>query len=167
MNERQAAWLAGILEGEGCFHFNRSPKITVSMTDADIIARIAQLFKSPFKALKLRPGCKQTYRTEVHAKKALTIMAVILPQMGTRRSEKIREVFALAAARRGGAFGERCGSSLVTDEKAAKIKKRYLNRKKSGETGWSIANEFGVCQATVWYIANKRRLANGSRIIPM
>lgn len=31
MTDIEIAWLAGILEGEGCFTLNRTPKITLSI----------------------------------------------------------------------------------------------------------------------------------------
>lgn len=39
MNVADSAWVAGILEGEGSFHVNKrhEPKISVSMTDEDVV----------------------------------------------------------------------------------------------------------------------------------
>ena len=34
---REIEWLAGLLEGEGCFSFDRRPVIQVQMTDEDVV----------------------------------------------------------------------------------------------------------------------------------
>ena len=154
-------WLAGLLEGEGCFAFNRTPKITIAMTDEDIIQRVSILFNTSYRALPQRhEGYKTVYRTEVFGERAISLMLAILPNMGTRRSAKINEVIKLARARPGIAKGERAQASKVNDEQAKVIKMEYENRHISGETGWSIANKYNITQAAVWYITNKRY--NGS-----
>ncbi len=37
MTDLDIAWLAGLLEGEGSFWFNGSPRVKVAMTDQDIM----------------------------------------------------------------------------------------------------------------------------------
>jgi hypothetical protein len=46
INEEQAAWLAGFLEGEGCFSFQnngKNPTISASSTDRDVIEKVASM----------------------------------------------------------------------------------------------------------------------------
>jgi hypothetical protein len=43
MTPEQAAWVAGILEGEGSFVSSKSIAIQVTMTDLDILQRLRQL----------------------------------------------------------------------------------------------------------------------------
>ena len=47
MKTKELHWLAGLLEGEGCFTFNTySPVIMLAMTDEDEVRRAATLMKS-------------------------------------------------------------------------------------------------------------------------
>ena len=158
MKDTDIAWLAGIIEGEGCIIFNRTPSIIVSMTDRDIIERVAKLFGRHCYANKPHgKGLKDVFTARIHATDAMGIMEAIRPYMGKRRTAKMDEVLRLAAARPGLAFGQRQGASVISDKDALVIKERYLNRKKNSWTGWKIANEYGISQAAVWYIANRRR----------
>jgi len=46
LSQFDLAWLVGILEGEGSFRFtNRTQRVTVNMTDEDIIYKIADIFQ--------------------------------------------------------------------------------------------------------------------------
>lgn len=47
ISEFDLAWLIGILEGEGSFYANKKPqppRVSVNMTDKDIIEKVAKLF---------------------------------------------------------------------------------------------------------------------------
>lgn len=51
MTEVEAAWLAGILEGEACFDWNRGsiglwPRLRIEMKDEDVILRVKALIDS-------------------------------------------------------------------------------------------------------------------------
>ncbi len=50
MKQHEVIWLAGLLEGEGCFNVrkdkNMQPRVSIEMTDKDIIERAAKLFGS-------------------------------------------------------------------------------------------------------------------------
>lgn len=158
MNDMQLAWLAGLLEGEGCFYFRTTPWIMLQMTDEDVVQKAALLFKRKCsRCSKPLPSGKYVYHTHVTGTDALGVMESLLPFMGIRRSEKIKEVMALSAARPGVAFGERAGCSVISDADAGVIKEAYLNRKKHSDTGWKIAAKYGISQAAVWYIANRRK----------
>lgn len=97
-------WLAGILEGEGSFMMSRNtvrgkvylyPKITVNMTDRDIIERVATLFGTGVYDLPLEtnfPNRKYQFRAQVTGTPAAQFMELLLPIMGNRRSEKITEI---------------------------------------------------------------------------
>lgn len=97
MKDTDIAWLAGWLEGEGCFSINSCRHGAISIqgigTDKDVIERVARLMSSPAsRASKHRSQRKPVYRTVVHADKAASIMKMILPYMGERRSRRIMEV---------------------------------------------------------------------------
>jgi|HubBroStandDraft_6_1064221.scaffolds.fasta_scaffold00134_6 hypothetical protein len=103
MNE--LCWLAGLLEGEGCFHAQpqgrkRTPNllIQVAMTDRDVVEHVAKLF-----GCNLRTPCKPrahqhktVYSVGVCGIKALGWMMTLYPLMGARRQAKIREIIGAA-----------------------------------------------------------------------
>ena len=108
-DEYDIAWLAGILEGEGCFQLHRnsggrSPvaRLQLKMTDLDVVQRAAQIMCSEDKVKEIpRPDSfKEHYKTQylcvVYGQTAKDVMRAILPYMGERRSEKIREVLKCA-----------------------------------------------------------------------
>lgn len=104
----EIVWAAGILEGEGSFMYSeggvgkrrRKLRIRVSMTDIDVIIKMrnilnpggsfhrdersVQTFKDGYKR-------KDTYILEIEGFKAEAVMNMILPYMGTRRSERIND----------------------------------------------------------------------------
>ena len=98
-NPSDLAWLAGILEGEGCFgHWPdnkgvRYPTISLLMTDRDIVERTAEYLGSRFYSAKPRhPSTKTLYRLVVNGAKAAKFMLALLPYVGERRSAKINGI---------------------------------------------------------------------------
>ena len=98
------AWLAGLLEGEGCFWYDRgSMVVSVSMTDKDVIARFAKMAEVKFNRCTQRPPRKDMWRAYVCGKRAIALLEGILPFMGERRAERITEM--LISAGKGRALG--------------------------------------------------------------
>ncbi len=92
---KEIAWLAGILEGEGCFQYRKTPVIKVKMTDLDTIERVSILLEcKSIHHEKRILGCKQAYVATVSGYKAAQWMMTVLPIMGLRRSDKIIECLA-------------------------------------------------------------------------
>jgi len=106
LKETDIAWIAGLLEGEGYFGIdNRSKKryevsntppapfIKISMVDEDIIERLSQLLdKSYFSPTRKTVTGKQVYTLHLGEKeKVLFVLQKILPYMGARRGERIKE----------------------------------------------------------------------------
>jgi hypothetical protein len=96
------AWLAGLLEGEGCFalyanrHGTRRPRVTVKMADRDVVARVAERFGVAVVLCRLsKPGWSDMYQVRLCGAKAEECMRVVLPLMGARRAAKIQEIFSL------------------------------------------------------------------------
>jgi hypothetical protein len=89
-------WLAGLLEGEGCFKLNRySPQIALAMTDRDIVERASKIMGGNVSQWKMQPGHKKpVFFTGVQGKNAVDWMLTILPFMGSRRQAKINSVIA-------------------------------------------------------------------------
>ena len=94
-------WLAGILEGEGYFGMRVSsqqgrsdmPRITLHMTDLDIVQKAALLLGSKVRSYKQdNPKYKEMHETNVFGHRALAWMRVLEPHMGQRRKERIRAI---------------------------------------------------------------------------
>ncbi len=92
------SWLAGLLEGDGCFTTNgkgNQPRISIAMLDKDIVEEAAFLLKSNVTTYKTSKG-KIMYRTSV-AKKSVVepLLNELYPYLGNRRKERVRELLAL------------------------------------------------------------------------
>ena len=92
-------WLAGLLEGEGCFAVNNSayycPQITLKMTDRDVVEKAHRLLRATSKVNEERRYAernKPIYWFRVMGSLAASWMMTLYPLMGERRQEKIREV---------------------------------------------------------------------------
>ena len=88
-------WLAGYLEGEGCFTFTgdkyRYPRIVVESTDEDVIQRVSQLWG--MKPHSVQHGSHKTgYSVATTCTKAVSWMMTLYPLMGQRRQARIREI---------------------------------------------------------------------------
>lgn len=101
------AWLAGLLEGEGCFYLDRNgsyayPAVALKMTDRDIVERAALMVPGPRKAEGLgatvnpakpsQAGAKGLWRWQVRGTKAVEVMRTVRPYMGERRGAKMDEL---------------------------------------------------------------------------
>ncbi|HEC65227.1 MAG TPA: hypothetical protein ENI23_08035 [bacterium] len=82
------AWLAGLLEGEGCFYLDkgRYPNIKLQMTCEDIVVRAATLMKS-----KVR-HYGNTWITHAYGAYAIQWMMTLYPYLGKHRRSKIIKV---------------------------------------------------------------------------
>lgn len=99
------AWLAGIIEGEGCISVGpKIVRITVNMTDRDVIERIDQLYPSPNGIREFAdPRYKTKYIWRVGQGEVVReILTLTLPWLGVRRSERAREALAFLDGRPGG-----------------------------------------------------------------
>lgn len=97
MNEIQTAWAAGILEGEGCFDYNRLPKyprVRVEMTDIDVIEKMQDVLGVGRISYTDRHGWKPTAILTISGKDAIPVMRAVLPHMGVRRKAKIEGLLA-------------------------------------------------------------------------
>jgi len=96
MRDSDLHWLAGLLEGEGSF-MKPAPSapnqiiISLQMTDEDIVARVASLAGLRYKKQRNpRPGhWKDVYQLQIRGGKAVSLMAVLKPLMGSRRQGQI------------------------------------------------------------------------------
>lgn len=105
MSDFELGWVVGMLEGEGSFtnsktHGRRYARVELAGTDPDTVERGAQLTElgkltGPFPQTNW--GTKPTYRWKIHGKQARELMLLVLPHMGIRRAERIREVLLTTA----------------------------------------------------------------------
>lgn len=93
---KDIVWLAGLLEGEGCFSISEdsSPIIAINMTDYDIIKRARDLM-CPNNSISLQKkdgNRKDQYRITCCGNPAIQWMMTIYCLMGERRRIKIKEI---------------------------------------------------------------------------
>jgi len=90
-------WLAGLLEGEGSFLHGppskpNCPRITVQMTDLDVIQRCSTLMGVPYKNArndKRNPKWKRAWALQLGNYRAVALMQRLHPLMGARRQAQI------------------------------------------------------------------------------
>jgi hypothetical protein len=103
MTEIELAWLAGLLEGEGCFSLRKDrnfPVIDVKMTDLDVINRVAMLMGRAVTPIPARvDGWQVQYRARLQGEPARELMRALLPHMGQRRAARIKELLETAVGR--------------------------------------------------------------------
>lgn len=96
MTEIELAWLAGLLEGEGCFSYRADrgvPTVEVKMVDLDVINRVAVLVRRKVTPIPARrEGWQVQYRVKIHGEPARELMRALLPYMGERRTARITEL---------------------------------------------------------------------------
>ena len=94
----ELGWIAGILEGEGCFRIqDRCPDIYLGMTDQDTVLKMRNLMDKA-QAVNIRYEShernKPQYILHISSKRAVEWMMTLYPLMSIRRKAKIREVLA-------------------------------------------------------------------------
>ena len=90
---RDVTWLAGWLEGEGCFRFGcNTPSITATSTDLDVMRKVAGILGGNIYDRKTPPPRKPSWSTHVGGGWAAGWMMTLLPLMGERRQQKIKDV---------------------------------------------------------------------------
>ena len=92
-------WLAGYLEGEGCFilasrgkNQNSYPAISVCSTDRDVIERVAHLFQASIYTRPPTSNRQRTFHCHHVCGRAAGWMMALYKFMGLRRQKRIREV---------------------------------------------------------------------------
>src|ERR1035437_5370525 len=101
MTKAEIYWLAGILEGEGCFLLAESrangrvyvhPRAELSMADKDVVQRVAVLMQTTVRAQKQKGHYKRMYKTPLYSLRAAALMERLLPIFGIRRRKQITKV---------------------------------------------------------------------------
>lgn len=82
LTQSDLLWLAGWLEGEGCFtqyrnYRTKCPVVMAGCTDADVIERVGRLFNVGWRSMpKRRATWKQMYYVRLTAAKAARMMEI-------------------------------------------------------------------------------------------
>ena len=140
-------WLAGLLEGEGSFMKGppskpTQPRIVVSMTDLDVIERVATLFGNTVHPLKPREEHhKPAFLAKTTGTKAVGLMKQLRPLMGLRRQEQIDRAVASYKWLKGTVPKEDYDSIVA--------------RMNAGESVKQIAEEYGVTHWTLYRIRER------------
>jgi hypothetical protein len=103
LTERDLGWLAGILEGEGCFSISQTGtvQVRVAMTDEDVVRRCQAVTGIGVILQQRQQQRQQMWRWSVNrARDVIDLLALVRPLMGQRRQTKIAEC--LEAAKRVG-----------------------------------------------------------------
>ena len=99
-------WLSGLLEGEGCFTYQRSgtgvyrtPLVALGMTDHDVVDGAREVFERLGNRIcrlhrRRLPSGKIAFDLRVTGLPAAQIMYAVLPYLGIRRAAKVREILA-------------------------------------------------------------------------
>lgn len=99
--KRDLRWLAGLLEGEGCFSAPKSrgwsPSIQLCMTDRDVVERAAGMMGASVYSYstKGRPNEKPTWRFNLSGQMAAQWMMTLYVLMGSRRQKAIERALSV------------------------------------------------------------------------
>lgn len=92
ISTKDIAWLAGLLEGEGCFRFDPKAHLVIqlAMTDRDVVDRAAALLGGSVCEKKPREAHhKMQYMVRVFGARAAGWMMTLWPFLGQRRRQKV------------------------------------------------------------------------------
>ena len=137
-------WLAGLMEGEGCFTIQRTGKgyipllVVLAMTDIDVVERAAQMIGVRVRMYQRTSKGKPIYRIQLHGPRAVQWMMTLYGLMGQRRRLRIRELLALWRLR------VRPGNRKLTDAQVTDIRRnaQKLSYRK-------LARHYGVSRRLV------------------
>lgn len=99
MQDKDLYWLAGLLEGEGCFTCSKrgTSSIQIAMTDKDVMDRVHNLIGGHYGTYQGRPNEKVHYKVQLTRKSEVSSLgARLLPLMGSRRAEALERVIWVA-----------------------------------------------------------------------
>ncbi|AEK09399.1 HNH endonuclease [Mycobacterium phage LittleE] len=97
INEANIAWLAGLFEGEGCMSIakNGGTRLTIRMTDRDVIEQVFAMF--PSTRIQVVEPQQDNWKTQYawrvsDPSKVREILGLLLPWFGERRAARAREL---------------------------------------------------------------------------
>jgi hypothetical protein len=143
-------WLAGLLEAEGSFQAPspsspNTPKISISMSDEDVIARVADLFQLKYSMWqRKKENTKPAYIVQLRGHRAVGLMHELHPLMGERRKGQIDRAIANFDFNPN-RVGRTVGKPKLDVEQVREIKKQIAR----GERHAYIADRYGVSRSTI------------------
>lgn len=149
-------WLAGLLEGEGSFmrgspSSQNQPRISIQMTDEDVIARVATLWGTSYlrstRNHQQNPKWKVCFQAAIRGANAVALMNRLRPFMGQRRQTQIDAALATYVARKPGDNTRRLTGEWITE-----IRLRHA----AGETYLALSKEFNVSRITLRHACTRR-----------
>lgn len=92
MSGEEAAYLAGIIDGEGCIDSPRgNPRIRIKMSDFDVIDRVAALMGAKTYHEDI-PNRKPLLVAQITGQRAVDVLYAIRPWLGIRRAGRATDV---------------------------------------------------------------------------
>jgi hypothetical protein len=104
IHREDAAWLSGLLDGEGCFDSPRgNPRVRVKMGDLDVVLRAADIMSATtYMEWSSNPRHKDMMVAQITGDRAVEVMRAVLPWLGSRRTAKATEIITAHAAKKAG-----------------------------------------------------------------
>ena len=138
------SWLAGLLEGEGCFLMVKGrPRVFIQMTDEDVIARFATLTSATYSRVEgAQAHWKALFRVTLSGARAEALMRAVNPYLGERRRTRIAQVLDHCARFRKARESRQCADFNIRYPRQA-ICERWTGRQR-GESLSTIAAEFSI-----------------------
>ncbi len=139
--EVRAAWLAGLLEGEGCFRVYSSGGISISlqMTDRDIVVRAAEELGA---VVRHSPPAKENWQSTwvcwTSRQHGREISLRLIPWLGVRRSARVNEALTIQPSVRVG----------PQQRRASEARAAWASRE-SGEGLRPVAQRLGMSVETL------------------
>jgi len=151
MEDKDFYWLIGILEGEGSFIKGppsqpKVPQLCVSMTDEDVIIKVANLLDAKYRKSDrgTDKGWKPSFTTTIRGKKAVDFMLKIEPYMSKRRKEQINKAVSCWSPREG----------KISLLQARDIRKEF----KTGKSAKVLGIKYNVSHWYIYHIVNNKVL---------
>jgi hypothetical protein len=143
-------WVVGLLEGEGSFMAGAPSepnrlRISIAMTDEDVIARFAAFVNLKYSALASRSEQhKNVFRVTIRGAHAAEFMKQVQPHLGQRRQQQINEALAtyLDIPHNRGMYN---ANAKISEGQAKAIKQRLQD----GENLMTIAADYNISVSIV------------------
>jgi len=143
INKKDLLWLAGLIEGDGCFFSQKNRAvITLSLTDKDVVERCVKILNSTYYCIPERHnGHKKTYGFQIKSEKSISIMNALYPYMGERRKKTIDVV------KKKWEF--HCEKSFEANKKASRIDLNLLKEEYKTSSSRKLGLKYDLSFSTI------------------